>query len=660
MVHAAISRVALSTVVVACVAAFSGTNLCAKGGEDDWPAYGRDPGGMRHAAAAQITPQNVDRLAVAWTYHTRERDAYLPGSDVAEKAAFEATPIVVDGVLYLATPTNRVIALDAKTGTEKWVYDPKVGLKATYSEVTCRGVSTWAEPDGSGRRVFVATIDGRLVALEAGSGNPCADFGPGGVIDLKQGVVGATRGLYQATSPPAILNDLVIVGSSVADNTAAKAARGVVRAFDARTGALRWAFDPVPRNPGDPGYDTWRGDGAHETGAANVWPPISVDTRRNVVFLATTCPSPDYFGGRRLGDDLYSGSVVCLRGGDGQFVWGFQTVRHDLWDYDVPMQPLLLMLEREGRSVDAVAVGTKSGHLFVLDRDSGKSLFPNEDRPVPRTDVAGEETAPTQPFPAKLPVFGLRRVTADDAWGPTEATRANAAARIAALRSDGPFTPPSLRGSIHAPGPVGGFNWGGLSYDPARGLLVGATNRVAAAIMLIPRDRAKRSGNGGAATIRGEIGGMNGTPFVVSRDFLLDVTDANSTMLPQTRPPWGTLVAVDLRSGSLAWEVPLGLMADPAKYPDAEKWGSVNLGGPVTTAGGVAFVAASMDGYFRAFDTASGKLLWKAHLPAGGQATPMSYELGGRQYVVICAGGHGKLRTKTGDSVVAFALPEGK
>jgi quinoprotein glucose dehydrogenase len=612
---------------------------------------------MRHSPLDQITPDNVNRLRVAWTYHTHELETLPKGSDVAAKSAFEATPIVVDGVMYLATPTNRVIALDARTGGEKWVYDPKVNLRLGYSEVTCRGVATWAPADGkTGRRIFVATIDGRLIALDAATGKPCGDFGNGGQVDLKADVGRFTPGHYQCTSPPAVLGDLVIVGTSMADNVTADAPRGVVRAYDAISGAVRWSFDPIPRTPHDDGYDTWRGDRAHATGGANVWPPISVDAGRNLVYLSTSCPSPDYFGGLRPGDNRHASSVVCLDGPTGAIRWAFQTVRHDVFDFDVPMQPVLLTLGREGKSVDAVAVGTKTGHLFVLDRQTGEPLFPNEDRPVPQTDVPGEQTAPTQPFPTALPTFGLRRLTADDAWGPTDAARAKARARIESLRSDGPFTPASVRGSIQAPCPVGGFNWGGLTYDPRRSLLVGATNRVASVVTLVPRDRPEKRG---ATPIRGDRAGMDGTPFRVVRDYLLDLDDAGG-MFPQTPPPWGTLAAVNLQTGKLAWEVPLGLMADPRKYPDAEKWGSVNLGGPMTTSSGLTFVAASMDGHLRAFDTATGKLLWKAALPAGGQATPMTYALDGRQYVVICAGGHGKLGTKLGDAVVAFALPDAK
>jgi quinoprotein glucose dehydrogenase len=344
---------------------------------------------------------------------------------------------------------------------------------------------------------------------------------------------------------------------------------------------------------------------------------------------------------------------VALRASTGEMIWHFQTVHHDIWDYDVPMQPALIAVNQAGETVPAVAVGTKQGHVFVLHRETGEPLYPVEERPVPQTDVPGEETWPTQPFPAQLPLFGLRELTPDDAWGPSPETVARAREVIAALRSEGPFTPISLQGTIQTPSNAGGFNWGGLSYDPARQLLVGAVNRFAAVMQLIPRDEA---GTGGE---EGERFGLEtaqqlGTPYTLARSLLLDP----ETMLPLSPPPWGTLAAVDLGDGSLAWEVPLGLVADPTEVPDAVNWGSPHLGGPTTTGGGLAFVAATLDGIFRAFDVETGELLWQDPLPAGGQATPMSYETGGRQFVAIAAGGHGRLGSRMGDAIVAYALPD--
>ena len=627
------------------------------GAAREWPAYGRDAGGMRHSPLTQIDRANVGQLAPAWTYQTGELQTYA-GTRLPGKAAFEATPLMVDGVLYVATPTNRVIALDAATGAERWVYDPKLDLALDYSEVTSRGVSTWVDPgrrrgQPGHRRLYVGTLDGRLIALDAATGRPAEEFGERGIVDLKPGAGAALDGQYQVTSPPAVIGGLVIVGNAYGDNRAVQTPRGIVRALDARTGAVRWRWDPIPLSPDDPGYPTWSGAMAHRTGSANVWPPISADPERDLVFLPTTSPSPDYYGGERKGLNLFANSVVALRASTGRLVWYFQTVHHDLWDYDVPMQPLLFDLTREGAKIPAVVIGTKAGHLFVLHRETGAPLFPIEERRVPQTDVPGEETSPTQPFPVNLPVFGLRRVTAEEAWGPTPADVETARARIAELRYEGVYTPVSLRGSIEAPSNTGGFNWGGLSYDPARGIVVGAVNRFGAIVRLFPREDAPRS-TGPNVRLEAELGQMRETPYVVQRTYLLNFERG---LLPFTKPPWGTLAAVNLHTGSLQFEVPLGSMLDPARFPEAEQWGSISLGGPMTTAGGLVFIAATRDNHLRAFDVETGALLWKAALPAGAQATPMTYEVDGTQYVVVCAGGHGKLGTKLGDYVVAFALP---
>lgn len=619
--------------------------LSGMGFAQDWPVYGGDEGGTRFARLSQISAANVAQLRLAWSVPTEELKTYA-GTRLAQKAAFECTPLKVGRSVFVVTPTNRVLALDAGNGTRRWVYDPQLDRAQPYSEVTCRGLGY------SQGRIYLATLDARLIALDAETGKPSADFGQGGQVDLKAPEVGSlVPGNYQVTSPPAVLGDLVVVGSAIGDNLASQEARGIVRAYDRVSGALRWSWDPVPRKAGEEGYDTWKGPKAHETGAANAWPPISVDPKRKLVFVSTTSPSPDYYGGERRGSNSMANSVVALRATDGRPHWHYQVVHHDLWDYDVPMQPVLLTLPG-GR--EAVAVGTKMGHLFVLDRDTGLPLFPVEERPVLRSDVEGEESFPTQPFPSKLPVFGLRKVDVEEAWGPDEVTTQAARAWIARLRSAGIFTPPSLRGSVLAPSNIGGFNWGGLTYDAERGLLIGATNRVAAVVTLIPRAQFDESQPLPDRRLESELGLMKGTPYVVKREYLMDSSDH---LRPMTKPPWGTLAAVDLARGELAWEVPLGSMVDPLKYPDAEKWGSISLGGPSCTAGGLTFVAATMDGHLRAFETATGKLLWKSQLPVSAHAAPMSYELDGKQYVLICAGGHGKAGTPLGDAVVAFALP---
>ena len=378
-----------------------------------------------------------------------------------------------------------------------------------------------------------------------------------------------------------------------------------------------------------------------------------MDIERDLVFVPTTCPSPDYYGGERLGDNLFANSIVALKASTGEVQWYFQTVHHDIWDYDNPAQPLLLDMEKDGESVPAVLLVTKMGHIFVFNRESGEHLFPIEEREVPSSDVPGEQAALTQPFPSVLPALGLRKVDLEDGWGLTPELEQVAKERISKYVNDGIYTPPSFEGTIVTPGNVGGMNWSGASYDPKRNIMVTNTNRLAALITLFPKENNTRA-SVNESYPRAEVAPQIGTPYIMSRDYLF--TTVNGELIMQTKPPWGTLAAVDLSNGQLKWEVPLGMMLDPDKYPDAVNWGSINIGGAITTASGLVFVAASMDGFFRAFNIENGELLWTAKLPAGGQATPMTYIWEGKQYVVIAAGGHGKFGTKLGDYIVAYAL----
>jgi quinoprotein glucose dehydrogenase len=622
----------------------------AKNGQ--WANYGNDPGGMRYSPAKLINTTNVKDLKPAWTYQSGELKTY-EGTSLASKAAFEATPLMVNGVLYFSTPTNRIIAINAATGKELWVYNTGVNLKGEYSEVTSRGVSKWIDAgrkpgDPDYMRILAATIDGRLIALNATTGKPVTSFGKDGVIDMKEGI-----GSIQFTSAPAVINDLIVIGSTMGDNWRFDYPPGVVRAFDARTGTLKWSWDPIPRKPTDSGYNTWKGPKVQKTGAANAWATISVDISLGLVFVPTSCPSPDYYGGERLGDNLYANSIVAINASTGKPVWHFQTVHHDIWDYDIPAQPVLLDIPKNGKKIPAVVVVTKMGHIFVLNRKTGEHLFPVEERPVPASDIPGEEASKTQPFPTQLPALGLQNVTEEDAWGPTPELAQKAKERISRHQKQGVFTPPSFKGSIITPGNVGGMNWSGASFDPQQNILVTNSNNIAALITLFPKtDNTRQSVN--RALPRAEVAPQEGTPYIMSREYLFDVV--NGQFIMQTKPPWGTLTAIDMNTGKLKWEVPLGIMMDPQQYPDAVKWGSINFGGAITTAGGLTFIAASMDGMIRAFNTSTGEMLWQAMLPAGGQATPMTYELNGRQYVVIAAGGHGKLGTKLGDYVVAFEL----
>jgi quinoprotein glucose dehydrogenase len=609
----------------------------ASAADQNWGVYGADAGGTRYSPLKQITRENVVKLRVAWTYHT---GALEPKTDLNEKAAFEATPILVEGLLYLSTPFNQVIALDPANGAARWTYDPKVDRSFDYSEVSSRGVAAWKDSkaaDGAPckLRIFEGTIDARLIGLDGTTGAPCGDFGTGGTVDLTRGVVYGPefRGNYQVTSAPTIVGDLVIIGSSIGDNGAVDMPRGVVRGYDARTGALRWTWDPIP----------WAEKQQVRTGAANAWSTFAADPAQDLVFIPTGSASPDYYGGTRPGDNKWANSVVALKASTGAFVWGFQVVHHDLWDYDVASQPTLV----DFRGHPAVAVTTKMGNVFVLDRKTGKPLHEVIERAVPSSDIPGEDASATQPTPlwsALVP----QKLSASDAWGDTAEARQWCQQKIESLRNDGLFTPPSVRGTISFPGNIGGVNWGSAAWDPVRNLLLANTNRVAAIAKLIPREEMQAAmdhRNETETAWGGEFARQRGTPFGMHREWLVAPNGQ-----PCNAPPWGAVVAFDLSTGRLRWESPLGYQGDgwPA--------GSISLGGPMATGGGLIFTAAAHDPHLHAFDTDTGKEVWTADLPASAQSTPMTYWWNGKQYIVICAGGHGKMKSKMGDSVLAFAL----
>ncbi len=623
----------------------------------DWPVHGGDAGGLRWAPLTQIRRENVHALQVAWEY--RHGDI-SDGSGATTRTSFNATPIVVDGTLYFCTGLNRVIALDPETGAERWSFDPELRnrrLKGPYP-LTCRGVAYWRSPGVAGdgtctRRIFTGTIDAELIALDAATGRPCPGFGEQGRVALREGVGAAEPWEYYTTSPPLVVGNAVVVGALVADNLRADAPSGVVRAFDARSGARLWAFDPVP-----PGWTGTRTTAAGWTlGTANVWSILSADPERNLVFVPTGNAAPDYFGGNRQGLDHFASSVVALDAHSGRVVWRFQTVHHDLWDYDVGSQPVLFELDLHGRRVPALAQATKMGHVFLLDRTTGEPLFPVEERPVPQSDVPGETTSPTQPFPTHPPPLHPAELRPEDAWGFSFWDRRRCAEKIAALRSEGVFTPPSLRGSIQYPGPAGGANWGSVAIDPVAGILYVNQSRVPALVQLVPRAEFERL-DPDSVTYPEELYPMAGTPYGLRRGPLLSPFGA-----PCNPPPWGTLTAVDLAAGRVVWESTLGTTRDQAPFPIwwiLGRKGSPNLGGSIATAGGLVFVGATTDKFLRGFDAASGEEIWRHRLPYTANATPATYRLRAesRQYVVVAAGGHGW--SEPGDALVAFALPEAR
>lgn len=573
----------------------------------------------------RLNPDNVQRLAVAWTYDTRDSTARLGGD---KPPAFEATPTYADGRLYLSTPLGTVAALDAETGAEIWRINLGVATNHSYSDPANRGLAL------KGEHLYVGTIDARLVCLNRRDGSHCPRFGVKGEIDLKQGLRHAPQwpGEYGVTSRPAVWRNLVIVGSTVADNSRAQMASGEVRAFDATTGALKWTFHPLSADS--------------PAGAANTWSRIEVDEQRGIVYLPTGSPSPDYYGGLRPGNNGYSNSIVALKAATGEVIWSFQTVHHDLWDYDVASPPLLW----PSLKGPAVAVGSKTGHMFLFNRVTGAPLFPIEERPVPASDVPGEVTSPTQPFPTKPAALVPQQLREEDLWAPTPADLEACRQTLHSLRNEGIFTPPSIRGSINVPGNIGGLHWGGMAWDAKNRLLIAPVNRLPAIIRLIPQDQftaAKREFPSRETTEQ------RGTPYAMSRQFFLTASEA-----PCVKPPWGELVAIHADTGEEAWRVPLGDVREQlgaAAYP--MPLAPPNLGGPATTDTGVVFIGAAFDPHLRAFDTRDGRKLWEGQLPTSARATPLIYTTkSGRQMVAIMAGGHDSSISHIDNKLVVFAL----
>ena len=608
--------------------------------------------GAHHSPLTDITRDNVAHLEVAWSYRTGDWSTRGEGR---AGTAFEATPVMVDGALFVITPRSRVIALDAETGEERWTFDAELDLSDRHhTMVTSRGLSYWKDPlRGPGElcaaRVVFSSYDARLFTVDARTGRACPDFGEDGEVDLGEGIarIEGRRTMFKQTAPPAVIDDLVVVGSSIFDSHDADAPSGSVRAFDIRTGELRWAWEPLIHAVG-----VLESGDTVSVGAANTWATITPDPETGLLFVPTGSPSPDHYGGLRPGDNAHANSLVALEASSGEVVWSFQMVRHDLWDYDLPSPPALIEVERDGVQIPAVVQTTKMGYVFVFHRETGEPLFPVLDRPVPASDVPGEVAAATQPVPALPPPLTPHRLDAEDAWGITPWDRAACRDRIRSLRNEGMYTPPSVRGTLVYPGFIGGMEWGGVGYDPETDVLVTNTNSLAMVSRLVPREVADTMSPPGEGA-KFSLAMQTSTPYAVIREPLLSPLG-----IPCSPPPWGRIHAVDMRSGRILWERPLGTIQDLTRIPTPPSWGSPNLGGPLVT-GGVVFIGATMDRRIRAFELATGDLLWSDRLPASAQSSPLTYRTrpGGRQYLVVTAGGHDGIKSALGDHVIAYTLP---
>ena len=621
--------------------------LCASPSwSEGWPYYGGDPGGRHYSSAQQINRTTVDQLEVAWVH--RSGDA-ARADELLRNSSGQATPILLPQAagesLVYCTPFSEVIALDPGNGERRWSHDPKVDTDS-LRPFRCRGVAYYEETrvtEGSAcrHRIFANTYDRRLIALDALTGKPCADFGEAGEV----GQFGQARAAYHISnsSPPVVAGGLVINGSAIIDFRLAEAPAGTVQAFDSLSGELRWSFDPL--------------EGQSGSGAANVWAPISVDEALGLAYLPTSTPSPDYYGVNRPENTRYANSVVAVELATGKVRWHFQHVRHDLWDYDTPAQPILFEWEKNGEKIPALAQPTKQGFVFVLDRRSGESLWEITEQPVPPSQIPGERTAPTQPKPIAPPPLLDTFLMPEQAWGLTPWDKADCAQQLADLDSLGLFTPLSEKLTLMLPGSLGGANWGGGAIVPGSGILVLNVNTAPFVGRLIPNEKVSAEVDGKDHPTAGQrfLVPMKGTPYTVEMGSLMSPLG-----IPCSAPPWGKLVAVDLVGGEILWESPLGSVHDMAPFPVPFHidWGTPNLGGGIATAGGLFFIGSTMDRQFRAFDLSSGETLWRYTLPVDATATPMTYTYKGRQYLVINAGGHFMFNREAGDYLYAFALPE--
>jgi len=647
-----------------------GTAAAARGANADaipaseWPAYGRTQEGTRYSPLQQITPDNVKDLQVAWTFRTGD----MKRPDDPVEITDEVTPIKIGDLLYLCSPHQILFALDARTGTLKWKFDPRLKTDPTFQHVTCRGVSyidlaaqaSAAGPAAAGgtaaactRRIFLPVNNGHLYALDALTGERCADFANRGDLDLQHAMPETGgRNMYEPTSPPVVTGRVVIVAGAVEDNYSTRAPSGVIRGYDVRTGALLWAFDPGAQDP-----NRIPGPGEHYSwNSPNSWAPAAYDKDLDIVYLPMGVGTPDIWGGHRTPEqERYASGLLALHASTGKLAWFYQTVHHDLWDMDLPAQPTLAdITARDGRTVPVVYVPAKTGNLFVLDRRNGALVVPAPEKPVPQGAAPGDRVSPTQPF-SELTFRPQALLTDADMWGATMYDQLVCRVMFHRLRYEGTFTPPSVQGTLVFPGNLGMFEWGGLAVDTDRQIAIANPISLPFVSRLVPRgpdnpvEPKPGTKSGGS-----ELGLQTqyGTPFGVTLNPFLSPLG-----LPCRQPAWGYMAAIDLKTNQIVWKKRIGTTRDSAPVPLPFKMGMPMLGGPIVTAGGVAFIGATADYYLRAFDVNNGRQLWQVRLPAGAQATPMTYSAGGKQYVVIAAGGHGSFGTRLGDYVIAYALP---
>jgi quinoprotein glucose dehydrogenase len=600
-----------------------------------WVTYRGAEDGAQYSDIAQITPANVNRLQLAWTHHSGDIGDIRDGT----AGAYEATPIIANAMLYFCNPTGRVFALDPVNGTERWSVNVHNLTRVHPRREICRGVTYWEDAAARphtpcAKRLFIGDAYGQLSAIDADTGALCTEFGGKGFVELNS-LDYHGRGAVYLTSPPTRFQDSLIVGCAIDDNERTNAPHGIVRALDARTGRILWSFDPIPDALGN------------GTGAANVWAGVTVDSEHAIVYLPTSSPSTDSFGGNRVGDIPLANALVALNATTGAILWHFQTVHHDLFDYDLPTQPAIFNLRRGAEVLPAIAQVTKTGFVYVLNRLTGESMFPIEERVVPVSEVPGETTSPTQPFP-KLPEAAARQhITRDDLFGLTWFDRAACRSTFDRARYDGLFTPPSIRGSLEFPSAAGGANWGSAALDTENQILVIRTQNIGSIVKLTPAT----AGLDRDANVSGSDRPLWGTPYVQKNGYFISPLG-----IPCTPPPWGQLTAVDTVTGKTLWQVPLGQFRwGSLRLP--QRWGSPGEGGPMITAGGLVFVGATLDPKLRAFDITNGKVLWDVTLPAPAVTVPMSYRIADRQFIVVAAGGSAFAGTELSDAVVAYALP---